>query len=234
MTKVWHRVGIDLVGPLPETKKGNKYIITLSDYFSKWPEAAGIPSKEATCVAQFLLDTFCRHGWTKFVLSDQGREFVNGVNSYLFECTGVKHCVSSAYHPQTNGLDERLNQTLVTTLKKVVDASREDWDEHISAALYAYRISPQASSKFSPFFLMYNRQPRKAISLAIDEQDNGGDKESDGDESEEECPEDIDAVIENLLTIRERCHLKAKENIDAAQDKQKRQYDSKHNALKVS
>ena len=85
---------------------------------------------------------------------------------------GVQHCVSSAYHPQTNGLDERLNQTLVTTLKKVVDACSNDWDEHISAALYAYRISKQASSKFSPFFLMYNRQPRKAVSLAIDEQDN--------------------------------------------------------------
>ena len=172
VVKVWHRVGIDLVGPLPETKNGNKYIITLSDYFSKWPEAAAIPSKEATCVASFLLEVFCRHGWPKIVLSDQGREFVNQINSCLFERTGVQHCVSSAYHPQTNGLDERLNQTLVTTIKKVVDACSNDWDEHISAALYAYRISKQASSKFSPFFLMYNRQPRKAVSLAIDEQDN--------------------------------------------------------------
>ena len=62
VTKVWHKVGIDLVGPLPETKQGNKYIITLSDYFSKWPEAAAIPSKHATGVARFLLDVFCRHG----------------------------------------------------------------------------------------------------------------------------------------------------------------------------
>ena len=80
--------------------------------------------------------------------------------------------MSSAYHPQTNGLDERLNQTLVTTLKKVVVACSSDWDEHISAALYAYRISKQAYSKFSPFLLMYNRQPRKAVSLVINEQDN--------------------------------------------------------------
>lgn len=227
VTKVWHRVGIDLVGPLPETKKGNKYIITLSDYFSKWPEAAPIPSKEATCVAHFLLETFCRHGWPKYVLSDQGREFVNGINSTLFEMTGVKQCVSSAYHPQTNGLDERLNQTLVTTLKKVVDACSADWDEHISAALYAYRISPQDSSKFSPFFLMYNRQPRKAVSLTMTERE-------DCEESEEEDSEDTEAVIEKLLAIRENCHLKAKANIDAAQEKQKKQYDSKHNALKVS
>ena len=83
----------------------------------------------------------------------------------------MKQCVSSAYHPQANGLDERLNQTLVTMLK-VVDAYSNDWDEHISAALYAYRISRQASSKFPPFFLMYNRQPHKAVSLAIDELDD--------------------------------------------------------------
>ena len=77
-------------------------------------------------MARFLLDMFCRHGWPKLVQSDQGREFVNGVNSCLFKLTGVKQCVSSAYHPQTNGLDERLNQTLVTTLKKVVDACSVD------------------------------------------------------------------------------------------------------------
>ena len=157
---------------------------------------------------------------------------MNGINSTLFKMTGVKHCVSSAYHPQTNGLDERLNQTLVTTLKKVVDACSEDWDEHISAALYAYRISPQASSKLSPFFLMYNWQPRRAISLAMAEQDH---RENDSDEeSEEEDSEDTEAVIEKFLTIRERCHLQAKTNTDAAQEKQKKQYDSKHNALKVS
>ena len=121
-------------------------------------------------------------------------------------------------------------QTLITTLKKVVDASSDDWDDHLSAALYAYRISRQASSKFSPFFLMFNRQPRKAITLAVEEEHNGEFLEMARDESEEE---DAEAVMQKLLNIREKCHLKAKENIDAAQQKQKRQYDKKHNALKV-
>ena len=234
VTKVWHRVGIDLVGPLPETRRGNKYIITLSDYFSKWPEAAPLPSKEATGVASFLLDTFCRHGWPKIVQSDQGREFINTINSCLFEMTGIKQCVSSAYHPQTNSLDERLNQTLIATLKKVVDASTDDWDDHLSAALYAYRISRQASSKFSPFFLVYNRQPRKAITLAIREEHSRDSLEmASGDEDSEEDAEDAEAVMQKLIDIREKCHLKAKENIGAAQQKQKQQYDKKHNALKV-
>ncbi|KAL5503401.1 hypothetical protein EMCRGX_G010343 [Ephydatia muelleri] len=58
--QVWHKVGIDLIGPLPETKKGNKYIVTLLDYFSKWPEACPIPNKTALAVAQFLFEMFCR------------------------------------------------------------------------------------------------------------------------------------------------------------------------------
>ena len=79
---------------------------------------------------------------------------------------------------------------------------------------------------------MYNQQPRRAISLAMAEQDH---RENDSDEeSEEEDSEDTEAVIEKFLTIRERCHLQAKTNTDAVQEKQKQQYDSKHNALKVS
>ena len=80
-------------------------------------------------------------GQPKVIQSDQGREFVNEINTRLFQLTDIQHCVSSAYHPQTNGLDERFNQTLVNTLKKVIDSSTDDWDQHLSAALYAYRIS---------------------------------------------------------------------------------------------
>ena len=120
VTKVWNRVGIDLVGPLPETRAGNKYIITLRDYFSKWPEAAPLQSKCAEGVADFLFQVFCRHGWPKIVQSDQGREFINEVNDCLFKSTNLKHCVSTAYYPQTNGLDERFNQTLLTLLKRLL------------------------------------------------------------------------------------------------------------------
>ena len=106
----------------------------------------------------------------------------------------------------------------------------------ISLQLYAYRISRsrQASSKFSPFFLMYNHQPRKAITLAIREEHSRDSLEmASGDEDSEEDAEDAEAVMQKFFDIREKCHLKAKENIGAAQQKQKQQYDKKHNALKV-
>lgn len=228
VTKVWHRVGIDLVGPLPVTEAGNKYIITLSDYFSKWPEAAPLPSKEASGVAKFLFDTFCRHGWPKIVQSDQGREFINEINACFFELTNIKHCISSAYHPQTNGLDERFNQTLMNTLKKVVDTNNSDWDLHIPSALYAYRVSRQASLKFSPFFIMYNRYPRKAVTFEMDKKIM-----NDGEISEDEEDGNIDDIMDRMLELRKCCHGKAKENITTTQIKQKKQYDKKHNSFKV-
>ncbi len=89
----WYRIGIDLIGPLPRSKSGNAYIVTCCDYFTKWPEAAAIPDKSASCVAQFLYTLITRHamsdqieqllgchdGSPVIVQSDQGREFVNQV-----------------------------------------------------------------------------------------------------------------------------------------------------------
>ncbi len=95
------------------------------------------------------------------------------------------------------------------------------------------RISKQAASKFTPFFLMYNRCLRKAVAHVLERIDEGEEEEEEEDKEEEDA-EDIDAVLGKLLEIREKCHLKAKENICAAQQKQKRQYDKKHNSLKVS
>ena len=82
------------------------------DYFSKWPEAKAIPTKEAIHVAEFLYELFMRHGIPKVLISNQGREFCNAVCDMLLERTGVEHRMTSAYYPQTNGLTERFNQTL--------------------------------------------------------------------------------------------------------------------------
>ena len=73
---------IVFVGPLAETPRDNKYIITATDYFSKWPEAATLCDKTAVGVADFLFSLFCRHGWPEKIISDQGREFVNAVSRY--------------------------------------------------------------------------------------------------------------------------------------------------------
>ena len=218
---MWHRVGIDLVGPLPLTPRGNRYIITLTDYFSKWPEAASLQDKTAVGVAEFLMSIFFRHGWPQIVQSDQGREFVNDVTKSLFQLTGVEHRISSAYHPQTNGLDERMNQTLVRTLIKLTQDQQENWDLHLEGVLYSYRISRQDSSKFSPYFLMYNRHPRKAIDHEL--ANSSIDPASLIDDEDRK-----DTLVKQLIELREHNKAKATENILKAQARQKKYYDVKH------
>lgn len=76
--EVWHTIGVGLIGPLPTTARGNKYIMTVSCSFSKWPEATALEDKSAIGVqAEFLLKCLTRHGCCKVKISDQGREFVN-------------------------------------------------------------------------------------------------------------------------------------------------------------
>lgn len=141
--------------------------MTVMDYFSKWPEAIALPTKESVGVAKVLYSLFCRHGVPCKIQSDQGREFVNSVNNNLFELTGVKHIISTAYHPQTNGLDERFNQTLQRALLKMVDDNTNEWDKFIDSVLFSYRTSKQDSTKYSPFFIMYGRTPRLPVDLLM-------------------------------------------------------------------
>ena len=83
--EVWHTIGVDLIGPLPETPRGNKYIMNVSCLFSKWPEATALPDKTALGVADFLFQCFTGHGCCRVEITDQGREFVNKV--YYDHCS---------------------------------------------------------------------------------------------------------------------------------------------------
>ena len=76
---MWNTIGVDLLGPLPETARGKRYIMTVSCLFSKWPEATALPDKTAPGIAEFLFKCFTRHGCCSVKITDQGREFVNKV-----------------------------------------------------------------------------------------------------------------------------------------------------------
>ena len=100
---------------------------------------------------------FLRFGCCEVAISDQGREFVNKVKDELLRLTGTEQRVTSAYHPQSNGLTERFNQTLQASLLKVVNSSQSDWDEHLASILFACRTSLQKSTNHTPFEVMYVR-----------------------------------------------------------------------------
>ena len=135
----WHQVGIDLVGPLQTSQSGNKYLLTACCYFTKWTEAIPIKDKTASTVAQVLYKLLCEKGVACVFIHDQGTEFVNVINDEMCAMLNIEKRIATAYHPMTNGLDERWNQTLQTALRKVIKPDvQDDWDQHLDVILAAY------------------------------------------------------------------------------------------------
>lgn len=100
---------------------------------------------------------FYRFGCAKRLVSDQGREFINKINTELQQLLGTQHRMTSAYHPQTNGLVEKFNHTIQSCLLKVVNDCQDDWDLHLDPVLFAIRTSKHKSTGYTPYELVYKR-----------------------------------------------------------------------------
>jgi Integrase zinc binding domain/Integrase core domain len=162
------KMGIDIVGPLPLTDNGNKYIVVATDYMTKWPEARAIPQATAKQVASFIFeDIICRHGCPHLILSDRGSHFRNHVIDELMEEYKIKHIYSTPYHPATNGLVERFNRTLCESIAKTA-ISPQKWDENVSAVLFAYRTARQSTTKIEPFYLVYGRAAKFPLKRGLE------------------------------------------------------------------
>ena len=199
----FYQIGIDFVGPLPSTRKKNQYIIVAVDYFTKWPEARAVKRSTAEETVKFLYeDIICRHGCPKKIISDRGTHFDNQMVKNLVDKFEIKHKLSTAYHPQTNGQVERFNRTLCEALAKL--SEEKDWDEKIPSVLFAYRNKVQTSTKVKPFYLVYGREANFI-------------------EDEAPTTSRLNEIIEDLPYKRDI----AKEEILRSQLKQKEYYDSK-------
>ena len=115
-----------VMSDLPEVD-GFHHLFVCIDYFSKWTEARPLKNKSATVVAQALYELMCRRGCFVAQVNDQVREFVNGISTELHKLTGVEQRITSAYHPQSNGLIERRNRTIKNSLVKVLNGNPLEW-----------------------------------------------------------------------------------------------------------
>jgi transposase InsO family protein len=154
-------IGIDVMGPLPVTLTGKRYIILAVDFFTKYVEGIAVEDADAQTVVKFLhSDIICRHGVPKEITSDRGTEFLNDLVRELERTYHIKHIRTTAYHPQGNGQTERTNQTVKNILAKIIK-TESTWDHYLDSALFAARTIRHNSTTFSPFELLYGRRQNR-------------------------------------------------------------------------
>ena len=157
----WDQVACDVIGPFPATLSGNKYIVVFQDIFTAWPEAFATSNINAVIIVQLLLDNIIlRYGAPRTFLTDRGTNFLSKLINELCKMVNTKKINTTPYHPECDGMVERFNGTLVKTLSMYVSDHQKDWDVHIKAALFAYRISVNSSRGELPYFLLFGREPR--------------------------------------------------------------------------
>jgi len=163
------RVHTDLFGPLKVANGGKKYLLSMTDAFSKYCELVVIPNKETGTVASALVNRWiCRFGVPLEFCSDQGREYTSALFNDLVKQLGAKHSTTSAYHPQCNSQAEVCNKTIAQYLASMVDDSTLNWEQFVPALMFCYNTSYHRSIKTSPFFLTHGIEPRTPAFFASD------------------------------------------------------------------
>ena len=155
------RVHVDLFGPLKVSGNANKFILCITDAFTKYAEVIPIPDKQATTVSnEIFTHWICRFGSPIQIHSDGGKEFCNKLADELYGLLDIKHTKTSPAHPQCNSQVEVFNKTLAKYLASFVDSSTLDWEQYIPAMMFSYNTSYHSTIMTTPFELLYGMKFR--------------------------------------------------------------------------
>jgi hypothetical protein len=214
------RVAIDLVGEIkPASASGHRYILTLVDMATRFPEAVPLKSIDSVTVAEALIAIFSRMGFPEQILSDNGSQFVSELMKQVFRLLAIRPVHTTPYHPQANGRVERFNGSLKKMLRRVSAERPKDWDRYIPSVLFAYREMPNESTGFSPFELMFGRAPRGPVDILKDVWTGQDVKEEDGKSV-------YQYVFDLQNKLAETCRL-ARENAEKSSQKYTFYHDQK-------
>jgi len=160
------RMAVDILGPLQVTERGNRFIVVIADYFTKWTEAFALPNHKAATVADCLVtEVITRFGAPHQLHSDQGADFESKLFQEVCKLLGINKTRTCSYRPQSDGLVERFNRTLQDMLSKLVNDYKDDWDDILPYVMCAYRATPQQSTGISPNMLMLGREAILPVDL---------------------------------------------------------------------
>ena len=170
-TTAFEKISMDIVGPLPETKSGNLYILTIQDNFKKYSSAIPLPNHQARTITDaFVKKLICIFGSPKGVLTDQGRDFLSNSLKRLAKRFRIKQFRITAFHPQSNGPLERSYHVLGEYLKQFV-AKNSEWADWLELAMFSY-ISVHEATKCTPYELVFGELAREHSSVPLSQMKN--------------------------------------------------------------
>ncbi|KAJ4790334.1 Pol-polyprotein [Rhynchospora pubera] len=153
---VW---GIDILGPFPTARANLRFLIVAVEYFTKWIEAKPLVLITSPQVADFVKHNIVyRYGIPHTIISDNGRQFTGAPFQDMCEGFGILSLFSSVSHPQTNGLAEVSNRTILEGLKKKVEGSKGAWPDFLDEILWSYNTTPRTATGRSPFAMVYGME----------------------------------------------------------------------------
>lgn len=152
----FEHVCVDIVGPLPETSRGYRYLVTMIDRCTRWPEAFPVMDITADTVAKVVYEGWiARFGICHRITSDQGRQFESALFTRLMQYLGVKKIRTTAYHPQSNGMIERWHRSLKVALTARLDCT--SWVEELPTVLLGLRTALRRDSGVSAAEMVYGQ-----------------------------------------------------------------------------
>ena len=207
------RIAVDVLGPLPVSEKGNKYLLIVGDYFTKWVEAYPLENRRADMVAEVLVKEFIsRFGVPMQMHSDQGRNFESAVFSGVCNLLGINKTRTTALHPESDGMVERFNRTLENQLAIFVEHHQKDWDDHVPLLMMSYRSAVHESTKQTPAKLMFGREVNLPLDLLFGRPPN-------------EKVKSVDDYVEMLEKRLENVYEFARIRTRVASDRMRKRYD---------
>ena len=160
-------VALDITGPLPLSKMGNRFILVAADSFTKWTEAYAIPDQEANTIIRVFVNEFAsRFGTPLQIHSERGTNFTSQAFREMCDFLKIDKTLTPVMRPQSNGNIERFNRTLQTMLTAYCEQDQRRWDEYLPQVMMAYRSSVHATTQQTPNKMVFGRDivlPMEAV-----------------------------------------------------------------------
>lgn len=211
--QVFSRISCDIVGPLPLSQAGNRYVLSIVDHFSRYTEFVALPDQTSETVARALMHRYIsRYGIPRELITDQGGNFTSDLIKHLCKFLKVKKLNTTSYHPMSNGRTEVTHKTLEKMLSHYVNNNQNDWDMHLSLVCMAVNSQYHESTGYSPYEIVFGRKMETPL---------------EGDLTITNSTEIYDNHVEDLRSKLLEINQLTREFQQKSRTKQKTQYDKK-------